>query len=247
MLYLSIVFQHQLTGFKLRQPLKYTYLLINFLTVLFPVMLSFDKRVQFYKSWKFILPGITITGIVFLFWDVLFTIRGVWSFNNSYITGIVVFHLPIEEILFFITVPFACLFIYACLNYYLKWNISKQLSSSITGLICISSALLLVFYYHRLYTLITLSLVLVLLLLLKYVFKVNWLGRFYRTYFIALVPFYIVNGLLTSIPVVIYNNTQNLDRRVGTIPIEDHFYLMAMLLMNIGLFEYFRPKYQQIK
>ena len=227
--------------------LKYTYLLINFLTVLFPVVLSFDKKVQFHKSWKFLLPGIMITGAVFVFWDVLFTVNNVWSFNSSYITGVAFFHLPIEEILFFITVPFACVFIYACLNYYIKWNISNRLGSMVSALIGISAIFLLIFNYSRLYTLVTFGLVLILILLYQYVFKAEWLARFYRTYFISLIPFYIVNGMLTSIPVVMYNNQQNLGIRVGTIPLEDHFYLMALLLMNIGLFEYFRSKYQKAK
>jgi lycopene cyclase domain-containing protein len=211
----------------------------------FPVALSFDKRVQFYKSWKFILPGILLTSIVFLFWDVLFTIKDVWSFNSNYITGIMIFHLPVEEILFFITVPFACLFIYACLNYYIKWNISNRFTNTISGLICVAAIVMLLFNYHKLYTLISLSLTLLLILLFQYGFKVSWLGRFYRTYFVSLVPFYVVNGILTSIPVVLYNNTQNLGIRMGTIPLEDHFYLMALLLMNIGWFEYFRTKYHR--
>jgi lycopene cyclase domain-containing protein len=227
--------------------LKYTYLLINFLTILFPVLLSFDRRVQFYKSWKPVFPAIALTGIVFLFWDVLFTIEDVWSFGSKYITGLTFFHLPVEELLFFITVPFACLFIYACLNYYIKWNINPRLARIISSLICIAAILILIFNYSRLYTLVTFSLVLVLILLFQYGFKVNWLGRFYRAYFISLIPFYIINGLLTSIPVVLYNNAQNLGVRIGTIPAEDHFYLMALLLMNIGLFEYFRTKYQHAK
>jgi lycopene cyclase domain-containing protein len=227
--------------------LKYTYLLINFLTVLFPVVLSFDRKVQFHKSWKFLLPGIMITGAVFVFWDVLFTINDVWSFNSSYIIGVAFFHLPIEEILFFVTVPFACTFIYACLNYYIKWNISNRLSSMVSALTCISAIFLLIFNYSRLYTLVTFGLVLLLILLYQYVLKAEWLGRFYRTYFISLIPFYIVNGMLTSIPVVMYNNQQNMGIRVGTIPLEDHFYLMALLFMNIGLFEYFRSKYQKAK
>ncbi|MEO8886246.1 MAG: lycopene cyclase domain-containing protein [Mucilaginibacter sp.] len=222
--------------------MKYTYLLINFLTILFPVILSFDKRVRFYKSWKFIWPGMAITGLVFLFWDVLFTINGVWSFDARHIIGIKFFQLPLEEILFFLTVPFACLFIYACINYYVKWQPSAQWTRIITNLLIIFSVLALIFYYDRLYTLVTFSLLWVLLVFLQYAFKVKWLNRFYLTYLVALIPFYIVNGYLTAIPVVLYNDLQNMGVRVGTIPLEDHFYCMAMLLMNVGFFEYFKGK-----
>ena len=222
--------------------MKYTYLIINFLTVLFPVLLSFDKNVRFYHSWKFIWPGMAITGFIFLFWDVLFTINGVWSFNADRIIGLNFMELPLEEILFFLTVPFACLFIYACLNHYVKWQISDGVTRIITSLLIIISAAALVLYYDRLYTLVTFSLLLVLLATLQYGFKAKWLNRFYLTYLVALIPFYIVNGLLTSILVVLYNDLENVAIRVGTIPLEDHFYCMAMLVMNVGFFEYFKQR-----
>jgi lycopene cyclase domain-containing protein len=221
---------------------KNTYLLINLCTVFFPVVLSFDKRVQFYKSWKFIWPGMAITGFFFLFWDVLFTLNGVWSFNPAYIIGVNLFGLPLEEMLFFLTVPFACIFIYACLNYYVKWLMPYRLTSMISSMMVLLSLLMLIFFYNRLYTSVTFGLLLLLVLLLQYVFKADWLNRFYIAYAVALIPFYIVNGMLTSIPVVLYNNAQNIGLRVGTIPFEDHFYLMALLLMNIGFFEYFKQK-----
>jgi lycopene cyclase domain-containing protein len=210
--------------------------------VLFPVLLSFDKNVRFYKSWRFIWPGMAISGFIFLFWDMLFTINGVWSFNPERIIGLNLMKLPLEEILFFLTVPFACLFIYACLNHYVKWQIGPKATLIITNLLIICCVLALFFYYDRLYTLVTFSLLLVLLIALKYGFKVKWLTRFYLTYLVALIPFYIVNGLLTSIPVVLYNDLENVAVRVGTIPLEDHFYCMAMLLMNVGFFEYFKQR-----
>lgn len=226
--------------------MKYTYLLINFFTVFFPIVLSFDKRVQFYKSWKFAMPGIAITGLVFLFWDVFFTVNGVWTFNPHYIVGLSIFQLPVEEILFFLTVPFACLFIYACSNYYIKWEINIRLTRIISNLLIIFSVWILIFNHNKLYTLVTFGLLLVLILLFQYLLKVKWLNRYYVAYAISLIPFYIVNGVLTSIPVVLYNNAQNMDKRVGTIPVEDHFYCMALLLMNIGLFEYFRKVKRKI-
>nr|WP_221284781.1 lycopene cyclase domain-containing protein [Mucilaginibacter sp. SP1R1] len=217
-------------------------MLINLLTVFFPVVLSFDKRVCFYKSWKFIWPGMGITGLFFLFWDMIFTVKGVWSFNPHYIVGVNFFTLPLEEMLFFLTVPFACIFIYACLNYYIKWQIDNRLTLIISNLIIMLCLLVLIFNYQRVYTAITFGLLLVLMLLLQHVFKADWLNRYYMAYVVALLPFYVVNGILTSIPVVLYNNSENLGKRIGTIPVEDHFYLMALLLMNIGFFEYFKTK-----
>lgn len=222
--------------------MRYTYLLINLLTLLFPLLLSFDKKVAFYKSWKYLWQGMLITGLVFLFWDILFTIDGVWSFNPKYVIGTNIIGLPVEEILFFLTVPFACTFIYACLNYYLKWQINIRLTQVISNIIVIFSILILVFYHHHMYTRVSFTLVAFLVILFQFILKVRWLNNFYVAYLVALVPFYIINGILTSLPVVLYNNDQNMGIRLGTIPVEDHFYLMALLLMNIGLFEYFKSK-----
>ena len=226
--------------------MKNTYLLINFLTVLFPIILSFDKRVRFFQSWKYIFPGLFISGLLFLFWDYLFTIYGVWSFNPDYVKGIYFLNLPIEEILFFVTVPFACIFIYECLNYYIKRDLLESVSVYISYLLITLCSVLLVLFYDRVYSLITYGLLLVILLIAQFVINRKFLSRFYLAYLVSLIPFYIVNGLLTSIPVVMYNNEENMAFRVGTIPFEDHFYSMAMLLLNIMFFEYFRNRAKKV-
>jgi lycopene cyclase domain-containing protein len=225
---------------------NYTYLLINFLTILFPLALSFDKKVAFHKKWRYLWPGLAISGVVFLFWDILFTVDGVWQFNQHYTIGINILQLPIEEILFFLTVPFACTFIYACLNYYLKREMDMRLTRIVSNLIIILSILILIFYHHRLYTRVTFTLLAFLVIMFQFIYKVRWLNRFYAAFVVALVPFYIINGILTSLPVVIYNNAENLGIKIGTIPVEDHFYLMALLLMNIGFYEYFRARKPKI-
>lgn len=94
------------------------YLLLDGLTLVFPLLLSFDKKVAFYKSWKFLIYGFLIVGIPFIVWDILFTEMKVWGFNADYLTGISLYNLPIEEVLFFVVVPFACTFIYACIKEY---------------------------------------------------------------------------------------------------------------------------------
>lgn len=223
--------------------MKSAYLLINFFTVLFPVALSFDKRVQFYKSWKFIWPGIIITGLLFLCWDSYFVRHDIWKFNPQYILGISVFSLPLEELLFFVTVPFACLFIYACLNYYVKWAPSEKATQWISLLLILFSVFLVFTSVGRTYTQVTFNLLAICLFVIQYLIKPAWLGQFYRAYIVCLLPFYIVNGILTSVPIVLYNNLETIWRRVGTIPFEDHFYLMSLLLLNTAFFEYFKRRW----
>jgi lycopene cyclase domain-containing protein len=222
--------------------MKYSYLLINFLTILFPVLLSFDKRVQFYKNWKFIFPGLFLTGLLFLVWDYIFTIENVWSFNTDYVIGWYFLSLPVEEILFFITVPFACIFIYECLNYYIPRDILKSAAKYISIILICLSAIVLFFYYDRVYTLITFGLLASVIVYAQFFIKSKILGRFYLAYCVSLIPFFIVNGILTSIPIVMYNDKQNINLRIGTIPFEDLFYSMSLLLINILFFEYFRNR-----
>ena len=225
---------------------KYTYLLINLCTILFPLALSFDKRVQFYKKWPQLWPGMLITGIFFTGWDILFTRQGVWSFNPRYITGLAVFNLPVEEMLFFLTVPYACIFIHACLNYYIKRQIPDWLSKVILILLLIASVYLSVTNYSHLYTLVVFGLLFLVLLLNLLIWGYSWLSRFYFTYLIVLIPFAGVNGLLTALPVVRYNAHEILQLHAGPIPAEDFFYLMALLLMNMGLSEYFTRRRQKL-
>jgi lycopene cyclase domain-containing protein len=68
------------------------------------------------------------------------------------------------------------------------------------------------------------------------------MGRFYLAYLITLIPFYMINGVLTWLPVVIYNPIEIMGFRVGTIPFEDHFYSLSLFLINVLFYEYYRNK-----
>ena len=100
--------------------MKYLYLLIDGLTLAGPLVLSFDRRVAFFRRWKYLFPSIGLMMAIFVPWDIAFTHMGVWGFNPQYLSGYRIFNLPIEEVLFFVVVPYACVFIYDCLNSYIK-------------------------------------------------------------------------------------------------------------------------------
>ncbi len=72
------------------------------------------------------------------------------------------------------------------------------------------------------------------------------LHRFYISYMVILIPFAIVNGILTGSfidePIVWYNNSENVHIRFFTIPVEDFGYAFSMLLFSVILIERFKTK-----
>ncbi len=81
--------------------MKGLYLILIVVTALIPLVLSFDKKVNFVQKWKYALIAIFIVSIPFLAWDVWFVLEGVWGFNDRYLVGFFVYNIRIEELLFF--------------------------------------------------------------------------------------------------------------------------------------------------
>lgn len=218
----------------------YTYLLLNIATISIPLLRSFEtKYIDFKGKWKYLLPAIAIAGAFFLIWDYAFTRLGVWHFSSEYTLPFSIAGLPLGEWLFFITVPYACLFIYEVLNRFIKGDsfqsFAPYISYSFIGIL----SLIAVLNFGKLYTFVTFSFTAIFLIFLLWQ-KVPWLSKFYRAYLVCLIPFFIVNGILTSWPVVLYNNAENLGIRIGSIPIEDTIYGMLLLLMVTYFYERFK-------
>lgn len=226
--------------------MKTLYLLVNFFTILVPFLFSFHPRIRFYRQWKYFFTGNVIAGLVFIAWDVWFTHLGVWGFNPKYVTGIYLANLPVEEILFFTCIPFSCIFTYYCLTsfYTLQWR--KPVAQIVLPLLIASLLLTGFFFHNRWYTSVTFISLACLLFLFYYVLHCNWITPLISAYGLLLVPFFIVNGILTGTgpdePVVWYNNTENLHIRLLTIPLEDVFYGFELILLNAFFFEWLRTK-----
>jgi lycopene cyclase domain-containing protein len=201
---------------------------------------------KYIKRWKVVFSAILCTAIFFIIWDIIFTKMGVWSFNPRYHSGIEFFDLPIEEWLFFICIPYASIFIHFAFHYfYPKVSLSDKTVRIVYWILMAVLLPTIIFHYDKWYTVINYS---VLVLVLTYtVFKVpDILNTFFITFLIVLIPFSVVNGILTGSfidqPVVSYNNNENLGIRLGTIPIEDIGYAFSMLLMSLILINKFEKK-----
>ena len=224
-----------------------TYLLVNLGSIAIPLLFSFDKRLNFYKNWKYLFPAIFLTGAFFLVWDYFFTEWGVWGFNKIHLLGTYMFGLPVEEFMFFICIPYACVFGYELLNYFIKKDLLGKYSKGITIFLIVFLSVQAYIYRELAYTSVTCVLAALFLVLQLFVIKSKNLGKFYFAYLILLIPFLVVNGILTGTgieeEVVWYNNSENLSVRMLTIPVEDVFYGMLLILMNLTIYEYLKKGY----
>lgn len=226
--------------------MKDLYLYLDIGSIVIPLVFSFQTRLAFFKMWKYAFPAILISALFFILWDIYYTKIGIWGFNSDYLTGVKIFNLPVEEIMFFLCIPYSCLFTWHCLNLVGKMEKWKNIEPWITTGVLIFISLSALLFANRLYTGVTFIMLSVMIILLKLWLKVKWLGRFYITWAILLIPFCIVNGILTgtglNAPIVWYNNHENMGIRIGTIPVEDIFYGMFLILLNITLYQKFMER-----
>lgn len=220
----------------------YLYLLINLGTILIPFVFSFHPKLRFWDDSKPFFKANLLVALGFILWDVYFTNIGVWGFNADYLMGYKIWNLPIEEVLFFICIPYACVFSYHCFGVLFRIE-NKPYTRWISVGLIVFSLVLSVVYINRLYTLCT-FLLLALFLTYLQVKKTKWLQQYYTTYFVMLLPFFVVNGLLTGFsleaPVVWYNPAEMINIRILAIPFEDAFYGFLLIGLNIFFFEKFR-------
>lgn len=221
---------------------KYLYLIIDLLCILFPLIASFYPKAPFYKKWKDVGIAIFVTGIIFILWDEAFTQLGIWGFNPTYISGINIGSLPIEEILFFVCIPYACVFTYFAIRHFFTSKYFFSHHELLSYAIIVGTLMGGIYYLDKLYTASTFFGLAFYLAFLTLKIRARYMGHFYAAFGAILLPFFIVNGILTGSfiegEVVWYNDTANLGLRLGTIPIEDIFYAMLLLVMNVSIYEW---------
>ncbi len=226
--------------------MRYTYLLIDFCTVIIPLLFSFHPKLNFFKRWWAFFPAAILAGLCFIIWDEWFTRLGVWGFNQQYLTGVMISTLPLEELLFFLCIPYACVFTFHCLGILVVWNINKKIENVVTWFFVAGLITTGLLFFERIYTCVTFLSLAALLLMARYWFKINWLGKFYIVYGILLLPFLIVNGILTGTgleaPVVWYKHNEILGLRLMTIPFEDIFYGMELILLTLLIYQHLLNK-----
>lgn len=207
------------------------------------LVFSFDKRIQFFRKLKYMLPAIIFTGAIFILWDIRFTQLNIWSFNPEFITGLTILNLPLSEWLFFLVVPWFSILIYETLKVRLQQFEKPNVFLVLSLVLLVVFGLITWFSRQRLFAFFTFFLLTVYFgyTIFRNRFK-PYYTKFYLAFFISFVPFFIIRIVQTELPVIIYNSAHIIGSRIINVPIENLGYFFLLFLMNVTIFEYLKEK-----
>jgi lycopene cyclase domain-containing protein len=230
------------------------YILVNIGCLIVPLIFSFHRKLRFDLKWKSFVAGVFAMMMVFIPWDIYFTSNGIWGFSDAYTIGWKIAGLPIEEWLFFMCIPYACLFTYHCMKYFFPKEPWPFFSRAVLLLTAIGFIVVGFMNTAKWYSFTAHLLSGCFLLLHIFILRSKYLGWFALT-FVLVFPFFLIsNGVLTGVDfwkysllnfhpeeivrsVVWYNNEHNLGIRIFSMPLDDIAYGMLMLLLVTTVFE----------
>jgi lycopene cyclase domain-containing protein len=229
---------------------RYLYWLMHAFSFIPVFLLSFDKKVAFFKTWKHLFPALFAVAAIFWIWDIFKTDSQVWGFNPKYYTQLLI-NLPIEEWLFFISFPFCSVFIYACLDAYFPNDTLAKFDRPLSIFFGFGFLAVGLVFWKNSYTATTWIPAGLFALWHFWRFPNTYRTKFYRAFFVGLIPFFIVNsvfaGAATAEPIVIYNPEEYLGIRVGVIPLDDFVYNFLLEFMVVYFFERFRISQSSVR
>lgn len=93
------------------------YMIVLILSLSVPFIMSFRLPLGIWKNWRALTGAIGLIVVIFGIWDMLAARRGHWYFNPDGVCGYYIANLPLEEWLFFIVIPFCCIFTWEAIKY----------------------------------------------------------------------------------------------------------------------------------
>lgn len=215
--------------------MPWLYLLFNLVIFISPLVAGRFYRFTVYPKLRPLLISITFPALFFLLYDYLATGR-FWMFNSRYIFGIYLTKLPLEEVLFFFTVPFSVLFLWLNFSRLTKKSqlVSPAYFFTILGFTCVF--LLYAFTKGLPYTASVLVIFVLSLVVCRFFTPLFTRSAFLWFVLVVIGLTTIFNYILTALPVVIYNPSYLSGAKIITIPLEDYIFGLSLVVFNLSLY-----------
>jgi lycopene beta-cyclase len=96
------------------------YMEVLLLAGVVPLAISFYPPLKFWRNLKALISTLIFLIVIFGAWDIFAVWRGHWYFHPRHINGLIIINLPVEEWLFFLVIPFCCVFTWEVLQFIKK-------------------------------------------------------------------------------------------------------------------------------
>ncbi len=202
----------------------FQYLLLDLLYLGIPVALSFTGRAPLFRKWKFALPAVLTTAVLFFAIDVVMAAVGNLEFNENKVTGSRVGGVPPEHVLGFFSIAYAGIFIYHTLNHLIERDYIYFHHELISSALSVLFMVVGIYHLDNAFTGVTFLGLGMFLAFQLMVLKPRYMSRFYfvtPVIVVATLPFYLfLTGAFTEQLIMWHNADETIGLRLSTAPIE---------------------------
>lgn len=154
--------------------------------------------------------------------------RGWWQYSPEHTSLWRIIGLPIEEVLFFVVVPFACLALLSGIERSTSQRyLPHRVVITVCGVIVVAAAVM-ALLISRERTIFDAILAIIVIAVMASQWQ-RWTISDGIWWLVVIGLFLICNTILTSVPIVTYNYNYGSMVRIGSIPVEDVFYNLSLL------------------
>ena len=207
---------------------RLTYLLLDFGVIVGAVGLGAWRGSDWLREWRRLVRTILLVAIPFIAWDISAVWRQHWAFNPDFTLGLNLAGLPLEKLLFFIAIPLISIALWEVMP--VRAEMGRWYRPLLWGVIAASALLFILNIGHEysMWVSVIAAGTAGLWLISPQPIRqwVLWMS-------IMAGLFFVVNTVLTILPVVEYGGAHYSGVRMGSIPLEDFFYNFALTNLTI--------------
>lgn len=222
------------------------YLFVDLLYLGIPVLLSFAGKAPLFRKWKYLLPAVMFTSIMFFVIDAAIASTGSLEANEDKVARFRVIGLPLEHLLGYISIAYAGAFIYHTLNHLIERDYIYFHHELISSALSVLFMVLGIYQLDKAFTGVTFLGLGLFLAFQMIVLKPRYMSRFYfatPVILIAIVPFYLLlTGAFTNQLILWHDEDQTLGVRLSTAPLEAVVHGWFVVLAAVTGYEWLRTR-----
>lgn len=225
---------------------SFHYLLLDLLYLGSALVLSFVGKAPLFRKWKFLLPSVIATALLFFVIDAAIAENGSLEINTGRVIGKEIFGLPVEHLLGFLSVTYAGVFIYHTLNPLFERDYIYFHHELISSALSVLFMVVGIYQLDKAFTGVTFLGIGMFLAFQMIVLKPRYMSRFYfatPVILAALFPFYLfLTGAFTEQLITWHDADETLGIRLSTVPLEVFLHGWFAVLVAVTGYQWIRER-----